>query len=277
MNGLQKDYPELNLAKLKDDYIQGFSAFGEDGSQYYLTNWQGMQSLQAYCTSEWVHQQAGGAPEESLHEVQVTDGNIKRAMKKWDYNKFESYLLRLLRAEGVSIKRNIFTGSSHDIYEAVINTVFNGKLDRTAFLEAMTSAHSPMMRYDVENALKLDILRTLDGRTDRFARAGAFAYTHALAPKARLVDFSGDLSDDLTDYRRGDLLEDEWLRQADRLYVETLMSHNDEANTYPIESAREIVKHISDYTPNFMARRQDEWDDLRVNLQNNFVFFFDKQ
>lgn len=275
----KKNNPIMDLKQLREDYNQGFSAMGQQDRGYYITNWRGMQSLQAYCTSELVHHWGGGAHDDKLREVQAKDGGKQYGMKSWTYDRFEHHLVEGLNEIDVPIKKSAFSYNSDAIYEAVIDNVYNGELDRTAFIEAATSRSSPMMRYDVEMAMKLDILRAKDGDTDRFAKAGAFAYEKGLASSARLVDFdeSGNSKDELMGNRYLEKNNDEWLRQAEKLYLENLLEKPDGVDTVSMDLAKETIGTIQTATPKDMRRREGDWNKLVDYMQKEVVFFLDEQ
>lgn len=271
----KKNNPIMDLNQLRKDYQQGYSPMGQSERGYYITNWRGMQSLQAYCTSELVQHWGGGSQESKLREVQVKEGGKQYAMKSWTYDRFEQHLVDGLNDIGVPIKKHMFGDHNVDIYEAVINNVYNGELDRTAFIDAATSRTSPMMSYDVELAMKLDILRAKDGDTDKFAKAGAFAYEKGLASQARLVDFGSLTSDEMMGPRFFEKTQEEWLSDAEKLYLDSLLEKTDGVDTVSLDSARDVIGTLQTATPKRMKERAGEWNKIVDYMKQNVVFFLD--
>lgn len=266
----------LDLIHLNNSYTQGHSAMGTAEHSYYVVSWRGMESLQAYCTSELVHAWAGMAPEHKLREVRVENDGKQYDMKSWTDNAFQSHLVDALQKMGVTIKKRLLSDNSDEIYESVITNVYNGELDCYAFLEATISHSSPYARYNVQDAMRLDILRAKDGRDDVYARAGAYAYEKGLVPTSRLVNFSDPSldepeSDDLMGQRYSEMNADDWLRKSSRLYMEQLMRDRD-GDTYKLSSAKDVMTHINTINPNFIRRREDDWAKLVAYMQKNVVF-----
>ncbi|MER2094825.1 MAG: hypothetical protein ABS893_05250, partial [Aerococcus urinaeequi] len=199
----QQKYPTLDLNQLKSDYRQGYTAMGQPDQAYYLTSWRGMESLQAYCTSEMVHAFDGGQHMYDIREVQVKDGGDRYSMKTWKYGQYTSKLQQGLHDIGTK-----FYPSAMDfddkLYAEVLNKTYDGQLDRTALVEAMTNMETSGIRYDVEWSMKDDIIRARDGATDERAHAGAIAYTRVLAGTARMsaLVYGEDPSDDSLMNRR---------------------------------------------------------------------------
>lgn len=275
----KRENPILDLAQLREDYQQGYSALGHPSRGYYITSWRGMESLQTYCTKELVQIWGDETQEERLREVQVKNNGKQYAMKSWTYEGFEDHLVDALRNEGVPIK-STFRGTvdREDLYTAIINTAFNGELDRTAFIKGSMSALSHSMRSSITNTMQVDILRAKDGHSDDRAKAAAFAYEKGLSPTVRLVDFDGDAvgQDDLMGYRHLELDVDDWLAIGGEMYLEQL-TDSSTTDTVTLESAKARVREIRSVTDRQLHQRAGDWNRLVDYMQKNVMFFLDEK
>lgn len=277
----QQKYPTLDLKQLKSDYRQGYSAMGQPDQAYYVTSWRGMESLQAYCTSEMVHAFDGGHLMYDIREVQVKDGGDRYAMKTWKYGQYTSKLQQGLQDVGTKF---FLSPMDHEdkLYAEVLNKTYDGQLDRTALVEAMTNMETSGIRYDVEWSMKDDIIRARDGATDERARAGAVAYTRVLAGTARMsaLVYGEDPSDDpLMNRRFQTNTNDEWLRQAGATYINELLPQDDGSGTVHMDDAERVLTMVRDLEneTDVINYRNEEWDKIIAYMQRGVVFMMDVQ
>lgn len=277
----QQKNPTLDLDQLKSDYRQGYSAMGQPDQAYYLTSWRGMESLQAYCTSEMVHAYDGGQHIYDIREVQVKDGGDRYSMKTWKYDQYTSKLQQGLHDIGSKFYLSPMEFDDK-LYAEVLNKTYDGQLDRTALVEAMTNMETSGIRYDVEWSMKDDIIRARDGATDERAQAGAVAYTRVLAGIARMsaLVYGEDPNDDSLMNRRFQTnSNDEWLRQAGATYVNELLPQDDGSGTVHMDDAQRVLTMVRDLENETDAinYRNEEWDKIVAYMQRGVVFMMDVQ
>jgi len=278
------DRPLVDIKQLRKDYREGHTAMGRPDRGYYVTNWRGMQSLQSFCTSESVLLWAGDRKDRNVREVQIQNGGSDYEMKAWTDRRYIDMLNRALYEtdEGIDVNRSYWDSLDSQVYEAIINNVYNGELDKKAFLETATSTHPEVdfMRQHLTVAFKHDVLRAKDGDSDLHARAAGHAYLTELAGNARMVDFDYGPYTPERDKSLGEryehMSEDEWLAGAERAYLEYIIDDSEQttSTTVQLEDAKEVLQ---DFTLNSRIKpfgnRAEEWYEMVDIMVDKDVVF----
>lgn len=283
------DSPLVDIKQLRKDYREGYSAMGHPDRGYYVTNWRGMQSLQAFCSSESVLLWAGDRKDRNVREVQIQNGGNEYEMKAWTDRRYIDMLNRALydTKEGIHVDRTYWDSLDTQVYEAILENVYVGELDREAFLETATTTHPNVdhMREHISVAFKHDVLRAKDGDTDLYARAAAHAYQNDLAAKVRTVTF--DRGPDAPDrdeslgYRFEYMSEEDWMVSAERAYLEYIIDDHDSttSTTVNLDVAREVMTDFSQNSRiiDYGNRAQEWYDMIDIMVDKDVVFMLNAE
>ena len=282
--GNKKDRALVDLKQLRKDYREGHTAMGHPERGYYITNWRGMQSLQAFSTSESVLLWAGDRNDRNVREVQIQNGGSDYEMRAWTDRRYIDMLNTELYEmdEGVDVNRTYWDRLDSQVYESIINNIYNGELDKEALLDTATSTHHDVdyMRQHVTLAFKHDVLRAKDGDTDLHARAAGHAYLTDLAANARSVDFDyGPYTperDSSLGERYENLTEDQWLASAERSYLGYILDDFDgtTSTTVQLDDAKEVfTEFVENSRTQVFGQRAQEWYDMvDIMIDKDVVF-----
>lgn len=281
---INKDRALVDLKQLRKDYREGHTAMGHPERGYYITNWRGMQSLQAFSTSESVLLWAGDRNDRNVREVQIQNGGSDYEMKAWTDRRYIDMLNSSLynMDEGLDVNRTYWDRLDSQVYEKIIDTIYNGELDKEAFLDTATTIHPEVdhMRQHVTTAFKYDVLRAKDGDTDLHARAAGQAYLTELAANARSVDFDYGPYTPKRDSSLGEryehLTEDQWLSNAERSYLEYIIDDYDNttSTTLQLNDAKEVLQDFVENSriQEFGHRAQEWYDMVDIMIDKDVVF-----
>lgn len=272
----------IDLNQLREDYRDGYSAMGRPDRGYYVTTNRGMQSLQAFSSSAVSYYGAGATRDLNVREIQIKNDGLDYDMKGWTERRYLNNLndaLRLVDNDS-SIDGGYFGELNSEVYEAVIDSVYDGDVDKDAFIATSTDFEASGLYKNVKDAFRLDVLRAKDGDTDRYAMAAAHAYQNALAPEAHSVNFEGSeisnqriLGQERTLYN-----QDQWLRKGMESYLDYLLEDYDSttANTVKLDDVKDLVENFStdDHLYHFEARRE-EWGNVVDYMRKDIVFMLD--
>ena len=272
----------VDLKELRADYRKGHSAMGHPSRGYYVTSNRGMESLQAFATSEMVSRYFGDGNENNVREVKITNDGKNYDMKAWTDRRFADNLNTGLLAmdEDAGINRGFWDKLDERVYEAVIDNVYDGDMDKEAFLMALTDRQATGHATDyISAAMKLDVLRAKDGDKDDRALAGAYAYQSVLAKNARRVDFDYEGAESMEDKSLGpryaEFTPEQWYQKAEMAYVDHLLDSYDDTitDTFDINDGKALMQDFYENDAEWdLTPRKQEWKELVNYLKRDIVF-----
>lgn len=268
------DRPLIDLKQLREDYHDGYSAMGHPNRGYYVSTYRGLESLQAFCTSEATLLYGQTASNnDDVREIAIKNDGSDYDMRAWTFDNFNRNLNRTLRVmgEGHDIDYGLRDKVNINIYEKIIDEIYDGEFDRQAYVSMATSRRDGLLGMELGAAMQLDILRAKDGATDVRAQAGAHAYRSVLSQ-----DFNKLGSIDTL--RNGEIPEDFWMINAEKAYLNYIIDDMDGStpDTLPLKEGKTFIKEIfEEDSLDRASKKTAEWDAVLDYLSQDVVLMID--
>lgn len=287
-NNMDKDF--LDVEALHWDYINGTGPMGAYSRAYYVVSWRGMETLQKYASHELALSQGRYAADNAVEHVREVKANLKENtisynMRNYSRGDYMKSLRGNLVESGVLPE---YLDGEADLFERTLMHVYEGNVDRHAYIETMANPALGKTSKHVDYAMKRDIIKSKKGGTDINASAGAHAYYNVIAPNYRMLGLNQSIDDDgLSGPVANDgsiitapmLTEDDLMLKARTEYLHHLadsISASDDTATMTVTDAyRVMTDTVFGWAEEEYLEVEDDWNELVEYLKEDIVIMFE--